>query len=98
MEPWISVLNKEIPVKAHAHRADDILTAIRIAKEFGISTDEREYTLDELYQADEVLITSASALCMRVFEVNGSPVGGKAADTIKQFQDALLKDYLEKTE
>lgn len=36
MEPWIPVLNKEIPMKAHAHRADDILTAIRIAKEFGV--------------------------------------------------------------
>ena len=36
MEPWIPVLNKEIPLKAHAHRADDILTAIRIAKEFDI--------------------------------------------------------------
>ena len=24
MEPWIPVLNKEIPLKAHAHRADDI--------------------------------------------------------------------------
>lgn len=34
MEPWMPVLNKEIPLKAHAHRADDILTAIRIAKEF----------------------------------------------------------------
>lgn len=34
MEPWIPVLNREIPLKAHAHRADDILTAIRIAKEF----------------------------------------------------------------
>ena len=36
MEPWIPVLNKEIPLKAHAHRADDILTAIRIAKEFNV--------------------------------------------------------------
>lgn len=36
MEPWIPVLNREIPLKAHAHRADDILTAIRIAKEFGV--------------------------------------------------------------
>ena len=36
MEPWIPVLNKEIPLKAHAHRADDILTAIRIAKEFDV--------------------------------------------------------------
>ena len=36
MEPWIPVLNREIPMKAHAHRADDILTAIRIAKEFEV--------------------------------------------------------------
>lgn len=41
MEPWIPVLNKEIPLKAHAHRADDILTAIRIAKEFDL-----EITID----------------------------------------------------
>lgn len=34
MEPWLPVLNREIPLKAHAHRTDDILTAIRIAKEF----------------------------------------------------------------
>jgi imidazolonepropionase-like amidohydrolase len=30
------VLTKKIPVRAHAHRADDILTAIRIAKEFDL--------------------------------------------------------------
>src|SRR5690606_26477045 len=33
MEALLKVLNGEIPLKAHAHRADDILTAIRIAKE-----------------------------------------------------------------
>ena len=33
MEP---VLRGEIPLKCHAHRADDILTAIRVAKEFGV--------------------------------------------------------------
>jgi imidazolonepropionase-like amidohydrolase len=36
LEPWLPVLRREIPVKAHAHRADDILTAIRIAKEFQV--------------------------------------------------------------
>ena len=33
MEP---VLRGEIPLKCHAHRADDILTSVRIAKEFGV--------------------------------------------------------------
>jgi imidazolonepropionase-like amidohydrolase len=36
MEALLKVLKKEIPIKAHAHRADDILTAIRVAKEFGL--------------------------------------------------------------
>jgi imidazolonepropionase-like amidohydrolase len=30
-----NVLKGKLPVKAHAHRADDILTAIRLSKEFG---------------------------------------------------------------
>jgi len=30
LEALIKVLNREMPIKAHAHREDDILTAIRI--------------------------------------------------------------------
>ncbi len=41
MEPWLPVLSGEIPLKAHVHRTDDILTVIRIGKEFGL-----EVTLD----------------------------------------------------
>jgi len=36
LEALIPVLKRELPLKAHAHRADDIFTAIRIAKEFGL--------------------------------------------------------------
>lgn len=36
-ECWLPILKKEIPLKAHVHRADDILTAIRIAKEFDVN-------------------------------------------------------------
>ena len=35
-EALIPVLNHEIPLKAHAHQANDIFTAIRIAIEFGV--------------------------------------------------------------
>ncbi len=37
MEAMQPVLQKKIPMKIHVHRADDILTAIRIAKEFDIN-------------------------------------------------------------
>ena len=36
LEAMIPVIKGEMPLKAHAHRADDILTAIRIAKEFDL--------------------------------------------------------------
>ena len=36
LEAMIPVVKGELPLKAHAHRADDILTAIRIAREFDI--------------------------------------------------------------
>ena len=36
MECWLPVLRREIPLKAHVHRVDDIFTAVRIAKEFNL--------------------------------------------------------------
>jgi imidazolonepropionase-like amidohydrolase len=36
MEAMLPVMKKELPLRAHAHRCDDIMTAVRIAKEFGL--------------------------------------------------------------
>ena len=36
-EAMIPVLKKEIPLKIHAHQANDILTSIRLAKEFDVN-------------------------------------------------------------
>ncbi|HHT89498.1 MAG TPA: amidohydrolase [Firmicutes bacterium] len=36
MEVLVRVLKRELSVRAHAHRADDIMTALRIAKEFNL--------------------------------------------------------------
>ncbi|MBE6935879.1 MAG: amidohydrolase [Ruminococcaceae bacterium] len=56
MEALIPVLRGEIPLKAHAHRADDICTTIRIAKEFGVKLTiehctEGHLIVDELVRA-----------------------------------------------
>lgn len=53
MEPWVPVFSREIPLKAHAHRADDILTAIRIATEFGLDITIDHGTESHLI-ADEI--------------------------------------------
>ena len=60
-EAWLPVLNREIPLKAHVHRADDIFTAIRIAKEFGV-----DMTLDHCTEghliADQIRESGFSAI------------------------------------
>jgi len=53
LEAMIPVMKGEIPLKAHAHRADDILTAIRIAKEFGVKLT-LDHCTDGAVIADEL--------------------------------------------
>lgn len=50
LEAMIPVIKKEIPLKAHAHRADDIVTSIRIAKEFDL-----DMTLDHCTEGHLIL-------------------------------------------
>lgn len=52
-EAWLPVLEKKIPLKAHVHRTDDILTAIRIAKEFDVNLTLDHCTEGHLI-ADEI--------------------------------------------
>lgn len=49
-EAMIPVIKGEKPLKIHAHRGDDIVTAIRIAEEFGV-----RYTLDHVTCGVDVL-------------------------------------------
>lgn len=56
MDIMASALKGEIQVKMHAHRADDILTAVRVAEEFGLDATVDHCTegymiLDELKMA-----------------------------------------------
>ena len=86
------------------HPADNLILAgtgrahlMDACRHFGIPVVERAYTLDELLAADEVILTSASALCMRIVEVDGVSVGQKAPQTLKTLQDYLLDDFLTET-
>ncbi|MGL6105561.1 amidohydrolase [Romboutsia sp.] len=54
MESLLPVLKREIPFKVHAHRADDIFTAIRIGKEFDLKLTLDHCTEGHLI-ADELL-------------------------------------------
>lgn len=52
LEALLPVLHGEVALKAHAHRADDIFTAIRIAKEFGVRLTLEHVTEGHLIAED----------------------------------------------
>lgn len=53
LEAMLPVIHGEMPLKAHAHRADDIYTAIRIAKEFHLDL-RIDHTTDGALIADDL--------------------------------------------
>ena len=64
----------------------------------GIPVREEPYTLRDLMEADEVMISSAGVLCCAASEVDGKPVGGRAPALLRSLQDAVLTEFLTETE
>ena len=65
-------------------------------KTLGIPFQEVPFTLDELFCADEVLVTSTTKLCKRAATVDGKAVGGKngeLASTICQYLEKEFFDF-----
>lgn len=66
---------------------------LEFAQRLGYKNEEREYTLDELLNADEIVVHSTGSFCIPVKTVDGKPVGGKAPEMLKKIQDALVADF-----
>ena len=65
LEAMLPVIRKEIPLKAHAHKAYDILTALRIAREFDVNitldhVTEGHLIVEELKRAGKPLLVGPS--------------------------------------
>jgi D-alanine transaminase len=69
----------------------------RVCDAIGVPVEEREFTLDELFGADEVLTSSTSTFGLGVDKIDGRPVGGKAPELLKKIQDAVMADFREAT-
>ena len=77
LEAMIPVVKREIPLKCHAHRADDILTVIRIAKEYDIKV-----TLDH--------VTDARCIIPQIKESGFSCICGPALTHKSKFELANM--------
>lgn len=103
LDAMLPVLSREIPVKIHAHRADDICSAIRLGKEFDI-----DVTIEHCSDGDRI----ASVLEREGLPVNLGPTLGDRSkpelknlsfDTYKNLSDrglkvAIITDHPEITE
>ena len=85
--------------------ADELILAgiqrghiMKKCENFGIPVEVRPFTLDEMMQADEIIVSSAGSLCLSVCEIDGIPVGGKAPGLLKELQDSLITDFMKATE
>ena len=70
---------------------------ITMCHKFGIPVKEEPFTVSEMMEADEVIVSSSGSFCLAAEEIDGKPVGGKAPKLLKQLQDALVEDFLTKT-
>jgi len=71
---------------------------IKACEKLGIPVKEEPYTLSDLMNADEVMISSAGSLCLAAEEIDGKHVGGKATAILKSIQDEVLKDFMDETD
>ncbi len=71
-EALITLLKKEIPPHIHAHRADDIATALRLSKEFDLSPVLIHCTEGHLI-ADELGKIKADVVCGPIISTRSKP-------------------------
>lgn len=71
---------------------------LELCSRLGIPSRIAPFTVDELLTADEIMILSTGSHCIRVCEVDGKPVGGKAPALLDRLQQAYQQEFLEGTE
>lgn len=70
---------------------------IKACKKLGIAVDETPFTLKEMMDADEVIVSSSGSLCLAAESIDGKPVGGKAPQLLKKLQDEVLREFNDET-
>lgn len=98
----ISILKdgKLITAPADNHILPGVTRAhlILACKKYGIEVIEKKYTLDELIDADEIIVTSSSKMAKGVKRVDSRPVGGRDERNLRLLQEEIYGDYIKATQ
>ena len=71
---------------------------LETAAQLGVPVEERLYTLQELMDADEIIVTSSLTLFTRIYEIDGQAVGGRAAALYQRLHGAYNERFHRETE
>ena len=71
---------------------------LRACSALDIPYREEAFSLDDLFDADEVIVTSSSNLCLRADRIDGRPVGGRDLALFERLRAYLLEEFLAATE
>ena len=58
---------------------------------------ERAFSLEQLVDADEIIVTSSANFCTFADELDGKPVGGKDPETLGKLCRSVYREYLDQT-
>ena len=82
--------NLILPGIARAH-------LLRACSALSIAYKEEAFSLEELFDADEVIVTSSSNLCLRADQIDGQVVGNRDSETYERLRDYLLNEFYQAT-
>jgi D-alanine transaminase len=69
------------------------LAILRLAAERNLDLEERPFTLDEAYAAEEAFLTSASAIVLPVVDIDGRAIGrGKPGPIARRLRELYLEE------
>lgn len=70
---------------------------IRSCRKLDIPVKEEPFFLEDLFSAEEIIVTSSSKLVCFADELDHHPVGGRRADLRDRIREALVEEYLSAT-
>ncbi len=70
---------------------------LQLAKGLLIPVREEAFSLQQLREADEIIVCSSGALCNRVSKLDGRAVGGRASGLLRKLQDAYVDKFKRET-
>lgn len=71
---------------------------IEACHRLNVPVEERIYSVEELLNADEIIVSSSTNLCLRAKSVNNQTVGGKDLALFKKLQDEVYQEFEEYTQ